>query len=87
MTLANDSHMDTTNTQAPATTDHARRGTSKFGLGLFLAFVAALLGLASAILIWFGIFPGLIAIGVAVPLALVGMRLMRKGQPATTRPE
>ncbi|HKO53451.1 MAG TPA: hypothetical protein VJV79_37335 [Polyangiaceae bacterium] len=79
--------MDTTNTQAPASTNPSQRGSSKLGLGIFLVFLAALLALAATVLIWFGIFPGLIAIGVAIPLAIVGSRLMRKGEPATTLPE
>jgi len=79
--------MDTTNSQAPANTNHDRPGTSKFGLGVFLTFLAVLIACAAFVLIWFGIFPGLVAIGVALPLGIGGLRLMRKGQPATTRPE
>jgi len=79
--------MDSSNTRAPASSDPARAGTTKLGLGVFFIFMAALLAIAATILIWFGIFPGLVALGLALPLAISGLRLIRKGQPATTRPE
>jgi hypothetical protein len=67
-----------------AKTEPPRPAFAKFGLGGFLMFLAAQLALAAVILIWFGIFPGLVAIGLAVPLGLIGARLMRAGKPATT---
>jgi uncharacterized membrane protein YphA (DoxX/SURF4 family) len=76
--------MDTSNTQAEVRSEPGQRGSAKFGLGAFLIFLAALLALAATILIWFGVFPGLVAIGVALPLAVMGVRMMRKGKPATT---
>ena len=76
--------MDTDNTQMKASTRPPTRDSTKFGLGAFLASLGALLGLAAVILIWFGIFPGLVAIGIGLPLALLGARLMRSGKPATT---
>jgi hypothetical protein len=76
--------MDTSNTQVTPSTASPRPATAKFGLGGFLVFLAALLALAAVILIWFGIFPGLVAIGLAIPLGLIGARLMRAGKPATT---
>ena len=62
----------------------ANRAHNKFGLGVGLTFVAVLLFLCSFVLIWLGIFPGLIAIAVAIPMAIAGVRLLRQGQPATT---
>ncbi|HYQ27494.1 MAG TPA: hypothetical protein VER04_09740 [Polyangiaceae bacterium] len=76
--------MDTDDTKMKASTRPPTRDSTKFGLGAFLAFLAGLLGLAAVILIWFGIFPGLVALGIGLPLALVGARLMRAGKPATT---
>jgi hypothetical protein len=74
--------MDTTDTRTEVSTQRGRAAT-KFGLGLFLCSVGALLIIAATILIWFGIFPGLVAIAVAIPLGIVGGRLMRTGKPAT----
>ncbi|HET7545107.1 MAG TPA: hypothetical protein VFK05_34820 [Polyangiaceae bacterium] len=65
---------------------NARRAQSRFGLGVGLAFVAVLLFLASFILIWVGVFPGLIALVIAVPLAIAGVRLIRGSEAARTLP-
>lgn len=61
-----------------------RRAHTKFGLGVVLSGVAALLFLASFILIWLGVFPGILALAVAIPLAIAGLRLIRRGEPLTT---
>lgn len=82
MALAKTGVMATTNTQAEVSTQRGPAAT-KFGLGLFLCFLASLLVIAAIILIWFGIFPGLVAIAVAIPLGIVGGRLMRTGRPGT----
>jgi hypothetical protein len=53
-------------------------------VGVFLLVVAGALVVAATILIWFGFFPGLVTLLVALPAGTVGIRLMRKGRPATT---
>ncbi|HEY8945519.1 MAG TPA: hypothetical protein VIM73_14725 [Polyangiaceae bacterium] len=57
-----------------------KRARAKFGLGLALAFLAAILMIAAFVLIWFGVFPGLIALLLALPLGIAAARLMRKGE-------
>jgi uncharacterized membrane protein YphA (DoxX/SURF4 family) len=76
--------MDTSDTQAEVRSKPGQPGAAKLGLGVFLTFLAALLAVAATILIWFGVFPGLVAIGIALPLAVVGVRWIRKGKPATS---
>jgi len=57
-----------------------REARTKFGLGLVLAFLASALMVGAFILVWFGVFPGLIALCLALPLGISGVRLMRKGE-------
>ena len=73
------------NRDSPSGSDVARsvRARSKFGLGVGLSLGAVLLLLASLVLVWFGIFPGLVALVVALPMAVAGVRLVRRGEPAT----
>jgi len=63
-----------------------RRAHTKFGLVVVLSCVAGLLFVASFALVWCGVFPGVIAIALAIPLAIVGVRLIRRGEPLTTVP-
>src|SRR3954465_8564818 len=74
----------TTDPSTQAETHPGRPGSSKFGLGVFLAFICAFLCLASVILIWFGIIPGLVALFGALPLGIAAYRLIRGGRSATT---
>jgi hypothetical protein len=71
---------------APAVTRHGQPRSTKFGLGVFLGFVSAILSLASLILIWLGVIPGLIALFGALPAGIASYRLLRAGRPATTLP-
>jgi len=79
--------MDTAPPRAQATTEPTKSGTSTFGLGVFLLSVASALVVAATILIWCGVFPGLVVLIVALPAGTVGIRLMRKAKPATTLDE
>jgi hypothetical protein len=57
------------------------RDAMKFGLGVFLGFLSAISGLAVFVFIWFGVFPGLIALMLAIPLGWWAVHLIRKGRP------
>jgi hypothetical protein len=79
--------VNATATRAEATAPPTKPGTSTFGLGVFLLVSASALVAAATILIWCGIFPGLAVLIVAVPAGTIGIRLVRKGTPATTLDE
>jgi hypothetical protein len=54
---------------------------AKFGVGIFLAFLAAILGIGAVVFIWFGVFPGLVLVLICLPVGMLALHLIRKGKP------
>jgi len=62
----------------PATRQAQRRN---FGLGMFIAFLTAILALLAVVFIWMGVIPSLVLLLLCVPLGLLAARLLRRGKP------
>lgn len=73
----------------PATIEEAApefvsRSPVKMGWGIAVALLAAIFMLAAFVFVWFGFFPGLVALLLALPLSLLAVRLIRRGRPIDT---